>query len=97
MQKLLALGSLQKCTSHKKRQTARMQGRLVINYSLGWADPLLFQLSQSNAYSLNLLPEKLDVVNALCEALERRLGRHLVGQGVITNCYVNELKTPVYH
>ena len=24
-----------------------------------------FKLSQSNAYSLNLLPEKLDVVNAL--------------------------------
>ena len=36
MQKLLALGSLQKCTSHEKRQSARMQGRLVINYSLGW-------------------------------------------------------------
>ena len=36
MHKLLALGSVQRCTSHKKRQTARMQGKLVINYSLGW-------------------------------------------------------------
>ena len=35
MQKILALGSLRKCTFHKKRSSARMQGRLVINYSLG--------------------------------------------------------------
>ena len=36
MQNLLALASLQKCTSHKKkRQSARMQDRLVIYYSLG--------------------------------------------------------------
>lgn len=37
IQKNLALGSLQKCTFYKKRHSARMQGTLVIYYSLGWS------------------------------------------------------------